>query len=79
MSRMLYKTFVYYIVETKDDFIKEKTHEIFINPNHRILRVLPTTESIIFKSSVDKKSYKVTLSDFIDNNKIIESFNIILN
>lgn len=81
MVEQRFKRYIYYLIETEDAFIKEKTRQIFANPSQRVIVIVGKIADthIIFKSSIDKICYKVSVDEFVKIADIKDKFNVMLN
>lgn len=80
MSRAAaYKQFMFYIVETKDEFVKRLTNPLYKDKNHRILRVVSFSEDkeyIRIAGSQDDRIYETTLEGFANIANILDCITI---
>lgn len=81
VKQLQFKGYLYYLIETEDEFIKEKTRQIFNNPKQRVILIVGKIKDthIIFRSSIDKIDYKVKIDDFLSVVDIKEKFNVLPN
>lgn len=81
MSKLRFKGYLYYLIETEDKFIRSKTKQIYGNPSQRIIQIVGKVADthIVFRSTVDKIDYKVGIDDFAQLVEIKDRINIIPN
>ena len=70
---------MFYIVQTKDEFIKSITRSLYKDKNHRILRVISFSDDAKFirvAGSQDTRIYETTVYGFAEMANILERITI---
>lgn len=73
-----FKRYLYYLIETEDEFIRNNTTKLFGNPSQRLINIVggDIRTCVVFRSIVDKICYKVSIDDFVNIVDIKDRFEI---